>query len=91
MPPHIFQKLNEKLLLEKEEIKEALSKAIATMPKRIDYKDKILHFTDAVNALKDPDIPSKIKNEYLKEIIEKITVDRKYTKAPYEIRIDLRD
>ena len=76
MPPHIFKKLNEKLLKEKEEIKKSLCKAKESMPKPVDYKDKILKFTDAVNALEDPNKSPKIKNEYLKDIIEKIVVDR---------------
>jgi hypothetical protein len=76
MPPHIFKKLNEKLLKEKEDIKKSLCKAKKSMPKQVDYKDKILRFTTAVNALEDPNITVKAKNEYLRDIIDKIEVKR---------------
>lgn len=76
MPPHIFKKLNEKLLKEKEEIKKSLCKAKESMPKQVDYKNKILRFTDAVNALEDPNMPVKKKNQYLHDIIDRIEIDR---------------
>lgn len=76
MPPHIFKKLNEKLLKDKEEIKKSLCKAKESMPKPVNYKNKILQFTDAVNALQDSNISPKTKNQYLKNIIERIEVDR---------------
>ena len=76
MPQAIFQQLNEELLKEKDEIKKALCKAYESMPEPIDYKEKIMKFTDALNALEDPSISAAIKNEYLKEIIERIDYDR---------------
>ena len=76
MPTEIFQKLNEKLLIEKEEIKEALHRAKESNPEPVNYEEKILKFTDALNALENPDIPPKIKNQFLKEIIERIDYDR---------------
>lgn len=76
LPQHIFKKLNEKLLKEKEEVNKALSKAYDSIPKQIDYKEEIVKFTDALNALKDPDIEAKIKNQYLKDIIENIEYER---------------
>ena len=91
MPPHIFKKLNEKLLEEKEQVTKMLNKTLETMPAPVDYKSKILKFTDAVNALKDPNINAKIKNRYLREIIDKIVIDRASTKEPCEIRIKLKD
>lgn len=76
MPSHIFKKLNDKLLKEKEEIKKSLCKAKQSMPKQIDYKDRILRFTDAVNALEDPNMSVKKKNEYLHGIIDRVEIDR---------------
>jgi hypothetical protein len=76
MPDHIFQRLNEKLLAEKEEVTQALCQAEKSIPKQIDYKDRILRFTDALNALEDPNIPAKITNQYLKDIIERIAYER---------------
>lgn len=76
MPQHIFRQLNEKLLKEKEEIKDALCKAKESMPRPVNYETKILKFVDALEALEDTEIPAKIKNEYLKNIIERINYER---------------
>lgn len=76
MPNEIFQTLNAQLLKEKEEIKEALCKAKESIPVKVDYKEKILKFTDAIDALEDPEISATIKNQYLKDIIERIEYDR---------------
>ena len=76
MPAEIFKKLNEKLLAEKEEVQKALAKAKGSMPKRVDYKEEMLKFIDALDKLKDPEIDAKIKNQYLKSIVDKIEYER---------------
>ena len=76
MPQHIFEQLNIKLLAEKEEVKAALCKAEESMPRPVDYRDKIMRFTDALEALQDPNVSAKIKNQYLRDIIERIDYER---------------
>lgn len=76
MPQHVFKILNEQLLKEKEEIRQALCKAYESVPKPVDYKVKILKFADAVAALEDSTVSAKIKNQYLKDIIERIEYER---------------
>lgn len=76
MPQHIFKILNEQLLKEKEEVRSALCKAYESIPKPVDYKAKILKFKDALAALKDPNVSASIKNQYLKDIIERMDYDR---------------
>lgn len=76
LPQHIFQKLNEKVLKEKDEVNKALSKAKDSMPNPIDYKDELLKFTDALTYLEDPKVSAKVKNQYLKNIIEAIEYER---------------
>ncbi len=76
LPPHIFQKLNEKVLREKDEVSKALDKAKDSVPNPIDYKDELLKFTDTLNALDNPEVPAKVKNQYLKNIIDKIEYER---------------
>ena len=39
LPQHIFAKLNEKVLKEKEEVNKALAKAKDSAPKHINYRD----------------------------------------------------
>ena len=42
----------------------------------MNYRKEILKFQDALEALVDPDIEPKIKNQYLKNIIERIDYER---------------
>ena len=88
MPQYIFEKLNEKLLKEREEINKALCKAKESIPTPIDYREQILKFTDALNALEDPNVSAKTKNQYLKNIIDRIDYERgtivRITKENYE-------
>lgn len=76
LPQHIFEKLNKKVLAEKEEISKALDKAKDSVPKHIDYKDELVKTTDALRALEDSDLDAKIANQYLKSIIDRIEYDR---------------
>lgn len=97
MPQHIFKRLNEKLLSEKEEVSKALREARESVPQPIDYREKILKFTDALAALEDPNISAKVKNQYLREIIERIEYERppivrisKYNAGKYSTQIGSR-
>lgn len=76
LPQVIFKRLNEKLLKEKDEIQKALAKAKGSMPKPIDYNEELLKFTDALNALENPNVDAKTKNQYLRNIIERIEYER---------------
>lgn len=77
MPQHIFQRLNEKLLREKEDVRQALEEAYRTAPEPIDYDEKIMLFTQAVDALRSPDVSAEAKNKLLKKCIVRIDYDRK--------------
>lgn len=76
MPKEIFDKLNKKVLQEKEEIQEALCKAYESMPEPIDYEKKLHRFKDALKALDDPEVPAEKKNRLLKACIERIDYKR---------------
>lgn len=76
MPKAVFDKLYEKLLQEKETVTQTLETAKATAPTIEDYQEKILRFTDAVNALENPSIPAQLKNRLLKACIERIVYSR---------------
>jgi hypothetical protein len=79
MPQEIFKKLNEKLIKEKDEIKKALSKAKGSIPKQVDYREEKQKFEDAIDALVDPEVDAKAKNQFLKNIIDKIEYERSST------------
>lgn len=76
MPAHIFALLNEKLLKEKEEVKEAMCNARKSMPAPIDYQEKLYRFKEALDALLDPDVDAQVKNRLLKDCIERIDYNR---------------
>ena len=76
MPKEIFDVLNQKVLKEKEEVQQALCKAAESIPERIDYEEKFYRFKDALEALKDPEVPAIKKNALLKACIDRITYNR---------------
>ena len=76
MPAEIFKQLNEKLLKEKEEVQQALCKALESMPDPVDYEEKLLKFKDALSALRDPDVNAQTKNRLLKACIDRIEYKR---------------
>lgn len=80
MPAEIFKKLNENLLKEKEEVRQALCNAYESMPEPIDYEEKIYTFQEALDALHNPDLDAAIKNELLKICIERIEYYREKPK-----------
>ena len=77
MPKHIFDRLNEKLIQEREEALRALNEARSTLPPRVDYAQKRDTFRTTVISLQDPDASIKEKNMLLKQCIERITYSRK--------------
>ena len=83
MPQHVFQQLNERLLKEKEEVRQALCKAYESMPEPVNYEEKIALFTEALNALKNPKVDAATKNRLLKACIDRIEY---YRDAPQRIR-----
>ena len=76
MPAHIFKVLNEKLLKEKEEVKEAMCNARKNAPSSIDYKERLYRFSEALDALLDPEVDALKKNRLLKDCIERIEYKR---------------
>ena len=76
MPQEIFQKLNEKLLKEKDEVQQALRKAYESMPEPVDYEEKIVTFQEALDTLQDSNASAQRKNRLLKNIIDRIEYKR---------------
>lgn len=76
MPKEIFEKLNEKVLAEKDEVQQALCKAYESMPEPVDYEEQLLRFKNALEALDDPDVSAEKKNKLLKACIERIDYKR---------------
>lgn len=72
----VFLKRNAKLQDNIDETKAKLKDAKENAPKKIDYEEKIIKFNDVINVLKDENVKPKIKNEMIKEIVDKIVYNR---------------
>jgi hypothetical protein len=81
MPKHIFDELNARVLEEKDEAQRALCHLREAMPEPVDYGEKQALFSDALEALRDPDAPVREKNLLLKQCIERIVYARKRKKG----------
>lgn len=88
MPEHVFKILNEKLLAEKEQVKQALCNAYESMPDPVDFEDKLRRFRDALDALDNPEVTAAKKNTLLKACIERIDYKREKAvrKASKQVR-----
>ena len=67
-----FVKRKKKLTERREELQVSYNKLKSTLPSSIDYEDKIVKLHQAIDALKDPTISAKAKNDFLHEIIERV-------------------
>ena len=76
MPKEIFDKLNEKVLKEKEKVNHALRQAYESMPEPEDYEERLHRFHDALEALCDPEVSAEKQNKLLKACIERIDYKR---------------
>ena len=98
IPAHIFRDLNEETVYEIEEVEQALYEAKNTVAQPIDMKQKLVNFTAALDALRNPEAQPKEKNEMLKKAIERIEYERKKKTGnprwspsePIELRVTLR-
>ncbi|MBR2131782.1 MAG: recombinase family protein [Oscillospiraceae bacterium] len=61
----------------------------ATQPAEIDYREKIVKFSAALDALRDPDATPKKINDLLKEIVSKISYSRPDRTQPFVLDITL--
>ena len=95
MPKAVFDKLNAKVLSEKEAVVQAIADAKQTAPTVEDYQEKIMRFTDAVNALESQNATAEQKNRLLKACIARIDYKRegkgnRYNQTPFELDITLK-
>jgi hypothetical protein len=99
MPKAVFEKLNEKLLKEREEVQQALYDARDSLPEPVDFEAKRVMFSEALALLQDPTAPALQQNMLLKQCIERIDYSRKRKEGanrrygapePLELDIHLR-
>lgn len=76
IPPHVFDKLNERTVADLAEAQQALYEAVESMPEPVDLQERLITFQDALAAIKDPDAPIPKVNMLLKSCFESITYHR---------------
>ena len=94
MPKAVFDKLNEKVLQEKETITKALENVEQTQLTIADYRERITRFYDALTALEDKNASPKLQNKLLRDCVEKIVYSRekgtRWNKTEFEIDVELK-
>jgi DNA invertase Pin-like site-specific DNA recombinase len=67
-----FEQRNAALRQKMEECQEKIYEAKATMPKQVDYTERVASLEKAIVALKDPKVSPEVKNKLLKAVVTKI-------------------
>lgn len=97
--PEIFAKRNAALRAKMEDCEASLKKARASLPKSVDYEERVTSLQFALAMLKDPTATPTEKNRALKAIVEKIEYtsvpprsgrSKKDQEYPYTLAITLR-
>ena len=70
--PDVFDKRNAALRQKMEDCQERIYKAKATMPKEVNYSEKIVALKDAIAGMKNPEYTPEQKNRLLKAIVDRI-------------------
>lgn len=74
--PNEFVKRKAKHNARLEAIDMEIAELEKTIPQKEEYEEKIVMLHDAIELLKDEEIPAQLKNEYLKQFVEKIEFSR---------------
>lgn len=67
-----FVKRNKALSEKREDLRTTYNKMKSTLPNSINYEDKVVKLSQAIEALKDNELSAKVKNDFLTAIVEKI-------------------
>ncbi len=76
MPKHIFDDLNTKVIQEKENVQDEITRLKSAIPNPKKYETKLCYFRDALNALNDDAVSPAAKNQFLKGCFERIEYKR---------------
>ena len=67
-----FVKRNKTLTDKREDLRITYNKMKSTLPNSINYEDKVVRLSQAIEALKDDELDAKVKNDFLTAVVEKI-------------------
>ena len=76
MPKAIFEKLRDKVTQEIATVTSALEEEKKNIDCAIDYAEKIVTLSQALDALKDDSVSIEAKNSFLKCVIERVTIEK---------------
>lgn len=77
-PQEVFERRNKQLREKMEECQAAIYKAKSSLPKSVDYSEKVTNLKAAIATLRDPEAEPSHKNKVLKAIVERVD----YTSVP---------
>ena len=73
--PELFEKRNAALREKMKQCEIQIDETKRTMPKPIDYAERIIALENAIHALRDDTLSCEEKNKILKKIVERIDID----------------
>ena len=91
--PDVFDKRNTALRQKMEDCQERIYKAKATMPKEVNYAERIVTLKEAIAGMKNPDYTPEQKNRLLKAIVSRIelrTEDEGHNAVGIHLSVTLR-
>lgn len=68
----VFDRRNAALREKMEQCEKEIHQARASMPKNVDYAERIVTLEEAIAAMRNPELPNKEKNRLLRSIVERI-------------------
>lgn len=89
IPAHIFERINKQTTKEIEDTEKSLNKLRETAPEPEDLEAKVKTFYDALEALKNPDVPARQQNKLLKACLERIDYHREQLNRGYKLNGNL--
>ena len=91
--PDVFDKRNSALRQKMEDCQERIYKAKSTMPKEVNYEERIVTLKEAIAGLRNDDLSNEEKNQLLKAIVKRIelrTTDAGHNAVDLALSITLR-
>ena len=73
--PELFEKRNAALREKMKQCEAQIEETRRTMPKPVDYAERIVTLEAAIKALRDDSLSDEEKNRFVKRIVEKIEID----------------
>lgn len=84
----VFMERQKILNKEREKLESAITMQKNNLPNAIDYQEKIITLTQALNVINDKTLSEQAKNTFLKQIIDKIEVTTPLSQKNHRVDLD---